>query len=179
MLISNLIALAIMITTAATLHAAGKTDIETAAQAAEALRPLAGPFAGTLFALGLVGTGLLAVPVLGGSAAYALGEALNWPTGLARNLRQAKAFYGTIAAATVVGITLNFVGIPPIKALFWSAVINGVVAAPIMAMLMLLGTSSAIMGDFVIGRWLRLFGWLGAIAMGAAAVGMFVTMALG
>jgi Mn2+/Fe2+ NRAMP family transporter len=178
MAISNVIALTIMVTTAATLHAGGHTDIETASQAAEALRPLAGPLAGTLFALGIVGTGLLAIPVLGGSAAYALSEALNWPTGLGRNLGQAKAFYATLAVAVVVGIALNFVGIPPIKALFWSAVVNGVVAAPIMAMLMVLSTSTAIMGDFVIGRALRLFGWAGTVAMGVATVGMFATMAL-
>jgi NRAMP (natural resistance-associated macrophage protein)-like metal ion transporter len=129
--LSNLIALFIMLTTAATLHAHGKTDIQSATQAAEALRPLAGSFAFTLFALGIVGTGLLAVPVLAGSAAYALGETFGWRVGLAREPRRAKSFYGAICAATVVGAAINFMPLDPIKALFWSAVINGVTAVPI------------------------------------------------
>ena len=130
--ISNMIALAIMITTAATLNVNGVTDVETSAQAAEALRPIAGAFAETIFALGIVGTGLLAVPVLAGSAAYAIGEARKWPVGLARQPMEAKAFYATVALATLVGMILNFTPMNPIKALYWSAVINGVVAVPVM-----------------------------------------------
>src|SRR5689334_23892138 len=116
-----------MVTTAATLHTNGVTDVQTSAQAAEALRPIAGKFAFAVFTLGIVGTGLLAVPVLAGSAAYAVGEACKWPVGLARRPLAAKAFYGTIALATVLGAAINFSPINPIKALFWSAVINGVV----------------------------------------------------
>src|SRR6202011_1445551 len=129
---SNLISLFIIITTAATLNAHGISDIQTSAQAAEALRPIAGVFTFALFAAGIIGIGVLAVPVLAGAAAYALGEALDWPTGLARRPLDAKAFYGAIAAATLIGVLINFVHLDPIKALFWSAVINGVVAVPLM-----------------------------------------------
>src|SRR5665213_1020233 len=138
MSVSNIIGLFIIITTAATLHAHGITDIQSSSQAAEALRPLAGKFAFLLFALGIVGTGLLAVPVLAGSAAYAVGEALQWKVGLGRLPHEAKAFYGLIAAATLIGIVINFVGLDPIKALYWSAVINGLVAAPLMVVMMLM-----------------------------------------
>lgn len=175
MAFSNLVALSIVITTAATLHANGHTNIETAAQAAEALRPIAGRFAFTIFALGIIGTGFLALPVLAGSAAYALGEALRWPVGLARRPLRAKAFYGTIAIATAIGVVLNASPIDPIKALFWSAVINGVVAVPIMAMMMLMAVRSSIMGEFVLSRPLRVMGWLSTAVMLVAAVGMFVT----
>lgn len=175
MAFSNLVALSIVITTAATLHANGHTDIQTSAQAAEALRPIAGRFAFTIFALGIIGTGLLALPVLAGSAAYALGEALHWPVGLARLPRRAKAFYGTIAVATAIGVVLNASPIDPIKALFWSAVLNGVVAVPVMTMMMLMAVRSSVMGQFVLGRGLRIMGWLATAAMAAAAVGMFAT----
>jgi Mn2+/Fe2+ NRAMP family transporter len=126
--ISNLVALAIIVTTAATLHANGMTDIQTSQQAAEALRPLAGRFAFLIFALGIIGTGFLAVPVLAGSAAYAIGEARKWPVGLARKPMEAKAFYCTLAVATVVGTIINFMPVDPVKALYWSAVINGIMA---------------------------------------------------
>jgi NRAMP (natural resistance-associated macrophage protein)-like metal ion transporter len=172
---SNIIALFIMLTTAATLHAHGVTDIETSSQAAEALRPIAGDFAFSIFALGVIGTGLLALPVLAGSAAYAVGEALNWRVGLAQRPGRAPAFYGTIAAATFVGAGLNFTALDPIKALFWSAVINGVVAVPIMAMIMILGSRSAVMGQFTLKPLLRTLGWVATAAMAAAAVGMFAT----
>ena len=127
-----------MLTTAATLHAHGVTDIQTSAQAAEALRPIAGPFAFAVFAAGIIGTGLLAVPVLAGSAAYARGRG----AGLAGRpgapaAASAKAFYATIAAATLIGVGVNFVALDPIKALFWSAVINGVVAVPLMVVMMI------------------------------------------
>lgn len=175
MAFSDLISLAIIFTTAATLHAHGHTNIQTSAQAAEALRPIAGRFAFTIFALGIIGTGFLALPVLAGSAAYALGEALRWPVGLARRPLRAKAFYGTIAIATAIGVGLNASPIDPIKALFWSAVINGVVAVPIMAMMMLMAVRPSIMGEFVLSRPLRVMGWLSTAVMLAAAVGMFAT----
>src|SRR5207248_601001 len=146
MMFSNLIALCIMLTTAATLHAAGVTDIQSSAQAAEALRPLAGEFAFALFAAGIVGTGLLAVPVLAGSAAYAVAEAFEWPIGLGRTLANAKGFYAIVTVATLLGVALNFSAVDPIKALFWSAVINGVIAVPIMIVMMLMADRRDVMG---------------------------------
>jgi NRAMP (natural resistance-associated macrophage protein)-like metal ion transporter len=173
---SNLVALFIIITTAATLHVHNVTDIQTSSQAALALRPIAGQFAFLIFALGIIGCGLLAIPVLAGSAAYALGEALGWHVGLARKFQRAKAFYGAIAVAGLVGALLNFIHIDPIKALFWSAVINGVAAVPIMAMIMHLASHRAAMGEFKIHSGLKTVGWLATIVMAAAAVGMFATM---
>ncbi len=175
MLFSNLVALFILLTTAATLHAHGITDIQTSSQAAEALRPLAGRFAFTVFALGIIGTGLLALPVLAGSAAYALGEALAWPVGLGRRPLQARAFYASIAAATVVGALLNFSSLDPVKGLFWSAVLNGVVAVPVMVMMMLLSVRQDVMGDFVLRPALKVMGWLATLAMALATFGMFAT----
>jgi NRAMP (natural resistance-associated macrophage protein)-like metal ion transporter len=172
---SNIIALFVMLTTAATLHAHGVTDIQTSSQAAEALRPIAGRFAFTIFALGIIGTGLLAVPVLAGSAAYAIGEALHWRVGLAQRPSRARAFYGTIAAATLVGAVLNFTPLDPIKALFWSAVINGVAAVPIMVMIMLMASRQRVMGQFTLTRWLMALGWLATAVMAMAAIGMFAT----
>jgi hypothetical protein len=176
MAFSNLVAVAIMITTAATLHRTGVADIETSTQAAEALRPVAGVFAFAVFAVGIIGTGLLSVPVLAGSAAYALGEARRWPVGLARRPKQAKAFYATIAVAMLGGAALNFAPINPIKALFWSAVINGVVAVPVMAVMMLMGRNRKIMGEFVLGGWLLTVGWLATAVMGACVLGMAATV---
>jgi Mn2+/Fe2+ NRAMP family transporter len=173
--VSNFIALAIILTTAATLNMSGVTDIETSAQAAEALRPIAGDYASTIFALGIIGTGLLAIPVLAGSAAYAVGEARKWPIGLARQPKEAMAFYATIVTATLVGISLNFMPINPIKALYWCAVINGVVAVPVMGLMMLMAADSKIMGEFTIGPMLKGLGWLAAAIMTAAAVAMGVT----
>jgi Mn2+/Fe2+ NRAMP family transporter len=143
MAFSNVIAIAIIITTAATLHGNGVTDIESSAQAAEALKPVAGEFAYLIFTLGIIGTGLLAVPVLAGSAAYALGEGRRWPVGLDRRPKEAAAFYASVAIATLMGIGLNFTPINPIKALYWSAVINGVVAVPVMVLLMLMTPTAA------------------------------------
>jgi Mn2+/Fe2+ NRAMP family transporter len=173
MAFSNLIALCIVLTTAATLNAHGITDIRTSSEAAEALRPIAGEFAFTVFAVGIIGTGMLALPVLSGSSAYALGEALHWPVGLARQPLKAKAFYGTIAAATLIGGALNFTPIDPVKALFWSAVINGVVAVPVMVMTMRMATSRKIMGEFHVRGLLRVLGWLATATMAVAAIGMF------
>jgi NRAMP (natural resistance-associated macrophage protein)-like metal ion transporter len=175
MAFSNIVALAIMITTAATLHTAGITDIESSSQAAEALRPVAGPFAFMLFTLGIVGTGLLAVPVLAGSAAYALGEARKWPIGLARQPRKAKAFYLAIATATFIGVLINFSPINPIKALYWSAVINGIVAVPVMAIMMTMAVDARIMGEFTIPPAMRIIGWGATSVMALAVVGMAVT----
>ncbi|MDB5449928.1 MAG: Mn2+/Fe2+ transporter, partial [Phenylobacterium sp.] len=176
---SNVVALFIILTTAATLHAHGVTNIQTSAQAAEALRPIAGQMTFLLFALGIVGTGLLAVPVLAGSAAYAVGEALGWRVGLARKPHRAKAFYAVIAGATVVGAALNFTPIDPIKALFWSAVINGLVAVPVMGMMMLIAGRKEVMGRFTLPRPLKVVGWAATAVMAAAAVGMFATMGKG
>jgi len=175
MAFANLVALAIIVTTAATLHAGGVTDIATSSQAAEALRPVAGPFAFTLFALGIIGTGLLAVPVLAGSAAYAIGEARRWPVGLGRKPEKAKAFYATLTIATMVGVALNFSSINPIKALYWSAVINGVVAVPIMVAMMHMTANPKVMGKFPVHDGLRLIGWMATAVMAAAAIAMGVT----
>ncbi len=172
---SNLVALFIIIATAATLHAHGVKDIQTSSQAAEALRPIAGRFAFWVFALGIIGTGMLALPVLAGSAAYAVGEVFDWPVGLAQQPKRAKAFYATIAGATFIGGLLNFTPLDPIKALFWSAVINGVVAVPVMVAIMLMAAKPAVMGEFVISTPLKAMGWLATAAMTAAAVGMFAT----
>ncbi|HVX81669.1 MAG TPA: divalent metal cation transporter [Devosiaceae bacterium] len=175
MALSNLVALCIIVTAAATLNAHGHTNIETAAQAAEALRPVAGPFAFWLFAAGIVGTGLLAMPVLAGSAAYALGEAMGWRVGLAQKAGRAPAFYGAIALATLFGAAMNFSPIDPIKALFWSAVINGIVAVPIMAIMMLMTRRPDIMGEFVLPGYLRVLGWLATAAMGATVLALALT----
>ena len=172
---SNIIALFIMLTTAATLNAHGVTDIQTSSQAADALRPIAGRFAFTIFALGIIGTGLLAVPVLAGSAAYAVGEALKWKVGLAQRPGRARAFYGTIALATLIGAILNFTPLDPIKALFWSAVINEVAAVPIMITVMLMASRKQVMGQFVLRPVLKALGWLATVVMAVAAVGMLVT----
>jgi len=173
--VSNLVAFFIMVTTAATLNTHGITDIETSAQAAEALRPIAGEFAFLVFALGIIGTGLLAVPVLAGSAAYAVGEALQWPIGLARLPKEARAFYGTIAFATAIGVAINFVGIDPIKALFWTAVLNGVIAVPLMVVSMMMAMSPRVMGRFVLPRPLAAMGWLATAVMALIVAAMFLT----
>jgi Mn2+/Fe2+ NRAMP family transporter len=179
MFISNAIGWFIIVSVAATLNAHGIKDIQTASQAAEALRPIAGPFAFALFALGIIGTGMLAVPVLAGSAAYALAEALKWPGGLARKPKAAKAFYGTIALATGFGMIFNLLPIDPIKALFWTAVINGVVAVPVMVMMMLLGGRIDVMGRFTLPTVLKVVGWLATGVMALVVAAMFVTMAIG
>jgi Mn2+/Fe2+ NRAMP family transporter len=176
MAFSNIVALFIILTTASTLNAHGVTNIQTSAQAALALKPIAGPFVFLVFALGIIGTGMLAVPVLASSAAYAMGEALGWHVGLARKLHRAKAFYATILVAILVGMALNFTPIDPVKALFWSAVINGVAAVPVMVMMMMLASSKPAMGQFIISWPLRIFGWAATVAMAVAALGMFATM---
>ncbi len=173
---SNLVAFFIILTTAVTLNLHGVTDIQTSAQAATALRPIAGDFAFVLFSAGIIGTGLLAIPVLGGSSAYAAAGAFRWRNSLERAPMQAKRFYGIIAVSTLVGIGLGFTAIDPIKALYWSAVINGVVSVPIMALMMLMAARADIMGQFVISRRLKVLGWLATLMMAAAVGAMFVTM---
>jgi len=175
MAFSNLIAFFIILTAAVTLHAKGLTNVATSAQAAEALRPLAGQYAFYLFAAGIVGTGLLAVPVLAGSAAYAVAEAFNWRIGLGRRVMKARGFYTILTVATVLGVALNFTPMDPIKALFWSAVINGVIAVPIMVIVMLLSGRTEVMGDFVVKGSLRLLGWAATVIMAIAVIVMFAT----
>jgi NRAMP (natural resistance-associated macrophage protein)-like metal ion transporter len=174
MAFSNIIALSIIVTTAATLNKAGLKNIETSAQAAVALKPVAGEFAFIVFALGIVGTGLLAIPVLAGSAAYAVGEARKWPIGLSREPKEAVAFYSTLTAAAIIGAGITFSPIDPIKALYWTAVINGVVAVPVMTVLMLMTAQTRVMGKFTIDGWLRWLGWASTIAMAACVAGMIV-----
>jgi Mn2+/Fe2+ NRAMP family transporter len=171
---SNLVSLAIIIGTAATLHAHGVTDIETPAQAARALAPIAGRFAALVFALGVLGTGLLAVPVLAGSTAYALSETLGWTEGLERKAGDARGFYATIALATLLGAGIVVSPIDPMRALVWAAVINGAVAGPVIAAMVVLGSLRSVMGEYVLPPWLRWFGWGGAALMAAATVGMLV-----
>ena len=172
MAFSNVIAYFIILTVAVTLNAHGKTDIDSAEQAAEALRPIAGQFASLLFSLGIVGTGLLALPVLAGSGAYAIGEALGWPVGLERKPSKAIGFYIVIALATFIGLLLNFIGINPIRALVWSAIINGLAAAPVMCFMMLMASSSKVMGKFALPAYLKIVGWAGTLIMILAAAGM-------
>jgi NRAMP (natural resistance-associated macrophage protein)-like metal ion transporter len=174
MLISNAIALCIVVTTAATLHAHGITNIQTSSDAAEALRGVAGHFAFAVFAAGIVGTGLLTLPVLSGSAAYAVGELFGWRVGLARRPMRAKAFYGVIAAATATGVALNFSSIDPVKALYWSAVLNGIVAVPVMIAMMHLSMRRDIMGRYTLPMTLRILGWGATLAMAATVLAMLV-----
>jgi NRAMP (natural resistance-associated macrophage protein)-like metal ion transporter len=178
MTFSNLIAFFIILSTAATLHAAGITDIETSAQAAEALRPVAGEFTFLLFSLGIIGTGMLAVPLLAGSAGYAVAEAAGWSGTLSARLDrgEGRGFYGVIAAATVGGVILCFMPTDPVKELFWSAVLNGVIAVPIMAVMMLLASRPAAMGANVIGPRLRWLGWIATVVMAATVTAMLVTL---
>jgi NRAMP (natural resistance-associated macrophage protein)-like metal ion transporter len=172
---SNLIAFFIILSTAATLHGAGIVDIQTSSQAAEALRPIGGQTTFLLFALGIIGTGMLAVPVLAGSAAYAVSESFDWQSGLDMKLHEAVEFYGIIAIATVGGVALNFTHLDPMRALVWSAEINGVIAVPIMAIMMLLASREDIMGRFVIRPRLRRLGWLATAVMGVTVVAMIAT----
>ncbi|HEY6047526.1 MAG TPA: Nramp family divalent metal transporter [Sphingomicrobium sp.] len=177
MAFSNLIALAIILATAATLHAGGNRDIATAAEAADALRPVAGRFAFGLFAIGIIGTGLLAVPVLAGSAAFAFSETRGWKSGLEYKPSQASRFYSIIVAAMVVGVALDWSGMNPIKALFWSAVLNGVAAVPIMVAMMIVAHRKEIMGRFTERPILMVFGWAATAVMAAASGAMLIDLA--
>ena len=175
MIFSNLIAFFIILTAAVVLHAHGKVDIQSSAQAAEALRPLAGNLAFALFAAGIIGTGLLAVPVLAGATAYAASGALGQRSGLEHEPRDARFFYTVLVVASVAGIALNLTPLDPIKALYWSAVINGVAAVPLMIVMMLMGSRRKVMGKFTMPWPLKIFGRLATAAMAAAAIVMFVT----
>ncbi len=174
MLYSNLTSYFIILATAVTLHTAGITDITTAAQAASALRPLAGDFAFILFAVGILGVGLIGVPVLAGSAAYALAETMGWEWGLERTVKQAKGFYGIIAISVLAALAIQYSPISPMKALFWSAVINGVVAVPLLVVILLLASKESIMGKYVVPRYLQIMGWMSTGVMGFAAIWMFI-----
>jgi len=174
MFYSDLTAYFIILATAVTLHSAGVTDIDTAAQAASALRPLAGDFAYLLFALGILGVGLIGVPVLAGSGAYALAEARGWTWGLERKAQDARGFYTIIAVSVLAGLLIQYSPISPMKALFWSAVINGVVAVPLMIVIILLVSKKSIMGDFTASRPIVVLGWIATAVMGAAAVRMIL-----
>ncbi len=175
MVFSNVVMYFIILATAATLFKAGKNDIQSATDAAQALRPLAGDGAYILLALGLIGAGFLAVPILTGSSAYAVAEALGARHGLDEKPSRAKLFYGVIAASTLVGMLVNFIGINPISALFWTAVINGVLAPPLLVVIMLIANNRKVMGDRVNGIWANVLGWTATAVMFAAAVGMFLT----
>jgi Mn2+/Fe2+ NRAMP family transporter len=174
MFYSDITAFFIILATAVTLHVAGITDIKTAAQAATALRPLAGNFAFVLFALGILGVGMIGVPVLAGSAAYALAEAMNWTWGLERKASDARGFYGVIAVSVLAGLVIQYSPISPMKALFWSAVINGVVAVPLMVVIMLLVAKKSVMGKFTAPCSLVVLGWIATAVMGAAALAMLI-----
>src|ERR1700685_2220770 len=176
MAFSNLIAYFIILDTAAVLHTHGITDIQTTEQAAEALRPLAGELAFLLFSIGIIGTGLIAVPVLAGSSAYALGETLQWAIGLERKLHRAKGFYAILTVATLLGVALNFIGLNPIKALFWSAVINGVAAVPIMIVMMLMTSNKKITGGLRLPTPQKVIGWTATAVMFAVAASMLATI---
>jgi Mn2+/Fe2+ NRAMP family transporter len=173
---ANVTALCIMIVAAVTLHEAGMTNIQTAADAATALRPLAGDGAFIVFAIGIVGTGLLALPVLAGSAGYAIAELIGCAKGLERKPNEAKKFYGIIVALMLVSMLIMFVGVNPIQALYWAAIINGIVAVPIMVIMMLMASNPNVMERFTLSRNMKILGWGSTLIMFAAAVGLFLTM---
>ncbi|MEO7107893.1 MAG: divalent metal cation transporter [Rhodoferax sp.] len=175
MIFSNVIAMCIVVATAVTLNMQGITSIQTSSQAAEALRPVAGEFAFAIFALGIIGTGLLAVPVLAGSAAYAVSELYGWKAGLSHGFREARGFYLIIVAATGIGTVMGYLEVNPLKALVWSAVVNGVISVPIMAVLMWIGQSERLMGSYTITRRHRLFGWAATGVMAVAVLVMLAT----
>jgi NRAMP (natural resistance-associated macrophage protein)-like metal ion transporter len=171
---SNIIALCIIVAAGATLNVHGVTEIQTTAQAAEALRPIAGPLTFFLFAAGIIGTGMLAVPVLAGSAAYAVSEIFEWKEGLDRRPAAARYFYGTIAVATLAGVAINFTRLDPVRALYWSAVVNGILAAPIMAVMMLIGVNPTVMGEQTLARWMVAGGWIATAVMAVATAAFLV-----
>jgi len=174
MAVSSLVGIAIIYATAATLHASGITQIETSAQAAQALLPIAGRFAFALFALGIIGTGLLAVPVLAGATAYAVSEVFGWTDSLESRPSEARAFYTVIAVATLGGVGLTFIGLDPVRALYWAAVVNGILAAPVMAVMMLIARNKAVMGRLVLSRGLTIGGWLATAVMAIASLLFFI-----
>ena len=171
---SNVVAICIMVAAAATLHAQGINHIETSAQAAEALKPVAGQFAFVVFAVGIIGTGLLAVPVLAGSTAYAVAESFGWKEGLGRKLSEAKAFYATIVVATLGSVAVTMLGLDPVRALYWSAVVNGVLATPLIILMVLMARNRAIMGDLKAPRWMIAISIFTAVVMGLSTLAMFL-----
>ena len=175
MFFCNIVFYFVILASAATLHASGKTDIQSATDAAQALRPIAGSAATILFAVGIIGAGFLAVPVLTGSSAYAVAETFGWKYGLDTKPKQAKQFYAVIAISTFIGALINFIGINPMAALFWTAVINGVLAPPLLVLIMIVSNNKKIMGNRVNGRFTNCVGWTAAIIMFAAGIGMFAT----
>jgi Mn2+/Fe2+ NRAMP family transporter len=175
MLFANIVFYFVVLTSAATLFKDGQHTINSAADAAQALRPLAGDLAGLLFALGIIGAGFLAVPILTGSAAYGVSEAFGWSYGLEKKPWKAKQFYGVIAASTVLGVAIDFLGINPIQALYWTAVINGILAGPLLILIMLVANNRKIMGERVNNAWINLLGWAATATMLTAAVGLFLT----
>ena len=174
MFYSNITAYFIILATAVTLHTADIIEIETAAQAAAALRPLAGDMAFLLFAIGIIGVGLIGVPVLAGAAGYALSEAMGWKWGLERRVRDARGFYAVISISILSALAIQYSPINPMKALFWSAVINGIVAVPLMALIIILASKKSVMGDYTASRPIVILGWIATAIMGAAALGMFI-----
>ena len=175
MFVSNLVMYFIILATALTLHANGTTNIDAGADAAQALRPLAGDLAGVIFAIGMIGTGLLAVPVLAGASAYAVSEAFGWPEGLDEHWQRARPFYGVVAVATIVGLVIPFSGVKPIDALFFTSVLNGIVAPPLLVVIMLAARNKKVMGRQTIGPVLTSLGWIVTLAMFAALVGLTLT----
>jgi Mn2+/Fe2+ NRAMP family transporter len=175
MLFSNVVMYFIILSSAATLGRSGRSDIQSAAEAAEALRPLAGDAATILMAVGLIGTGFLAVPILTGASAYAVCEAFGWRCGLDQRPSRAKRFYAVIVGSTLVGLVLNLVGVSPMAALYWTAVLNGVLAPPLLVIIMLIANNRAVLGPRVNGRALNVLGWAATGLMAAAVVGLFAT----
>jgi Mn2+/Fe2+ NRAMP family transporter len=178
MLFSNIVMFFIIVTTASTLGAHGITHIDTATQAAQALKPLAGDFAFLLFALGILGTGLLAVPVLAGSAAYAISEVFNWKEGLNKKFNQAHGFYGIIIAATVIGVIINFLPIKPFTMLYYTAIINGIAAPPLMVLVMLIANNKKIMGKYANTSFSNIMGWIISSIMTIASITLLISFAL-
>ena len=175
MALSNVVAYFVILAAASTLFAAGKNEIKSATEAAQALSPLAGNGASFLFAVGIIGTGLLGVPVLTGSSAYAVSETFGWTCSLNEKPRHAKRFYSVIAVSTLIGLLVNFSGIDPITALFWTAVVNGLIAPPLLVIVMLVSNNKRVIGDRTNSTWTNIVGWLAAVIMFTAAVGMFLT----
>jgi NRAMP (natural resistance-associated macrophage protein)-like metal ion transporter len=175
MLFSNVVCYFVILASATTLHASGRTDVQSATDAAEALRPIAGDAATYLFAIGIIGAGILAVPVLTGSTAYAVAETFQWRVGLDTTPRKGRYFYGVIAASTAIGILIDFAGINPMRALFWTAVINGVLAPPLLALILLLASDERVMHEWTNGPVTNVVGWLTVAIMGSAAGALLVT----
>ncbi len=176
MVFSNIVAFFIMVTAASTLGFAGITEIESAAQAAEALRPLAGDFAFLLFTVGVIGTGLLAVPVLAGASSYAIAELFHWHEGLSLTFRQAKGFYVIIILSTVGGVLVNFIGIPPFRMLYYTAIFNGIAAPILLVMILLIANDRKIMGNYVNSKWSNIFGGIITVLMGVAAIALLALL---